>query len=102
MSVVTASIEIEAPVDLVWEVVSDPRNLPHWERHIVRVTGVQKQGLREGSRYTTEMRFMAVRANVKATSCLSVKSCRPIVTPACGDTTPRREACSKPAMRKKA
>ena len=66
MSVVTASIEVEAPVELVWEVVSDPRNLPHWERHIVRVTGVPKEGLREGSRYTTEMRFMAVKANVKA------------------------------------
>lgn len=67
MSVVTASIEVEAPVGAVWEVISDPRNLPHWERHIVRVTGVPKEGLREGSRYVTEMRFMAVRAKVKAT-----------------------------------
>jgi carbon monoxide dehydrogenase subunit G len=66
VSVVTASAEIEAPIELVWEVVSDPRNLPHWERHIVRVTGVPKEGLREGTRYVTEMRFMSVRANVKA------------------------------------
>lgn len=67
MSVVTASIEVHAPMDAVWEVISDPRNLPHWERHIVRVTGVPKEGLREGSRYVTEMRFLTVRAKVKAT-----------------------------------
>jgi uncharacterized protein YndB with AHSA1/START domain len=66
MTVVTAEIEIDAPAERVWDLVSDPRNLPHWDRHIVRVTGVPKTGLEEGVRYTTEMRFMAVRAKVRA------------------------------------
>jgi uncharacterized protein YndB with AHSA1/START domain len=66
MTVVTAAIDVDAPAELVWEVISDPRNLPQWERHIVRVTGVPKEGLREGSSYITEMRFMAVRAKVRA------------------------------------
>jgi carbon monoxide dehydrogenase subunit G len=66
VSVVTATIEIGAPARIVWEVVSDPRNLPHWDRHIVKVTGVPATGLDEGVRYTTEMRFMAVRAKVRA------------------------------------
>jgi uncharacterized protein YndB with AHSA1/START domain len=66
VTVVTAEIEIDAPAERVWELISDPRNLPHWDKHIVRVTGVPKAGLREGVRYTTEMRFMAVRAKVRA------------------------------------
>lgn len=66
MTVVTEAIDVDAPVDVVWSVISDPRNLPQWERHIVRVTGVPKEGLREGSSYITEMRFMAVRAKVRA------------------------------------
>lgn len=66
MSVVTAAIEIDAPAERVWEIVSDPRNLPHWDRHIVRVTGVPASGLDEGVRYVTEMKFLAVRAKVRA------------------------------------
>ena len=66
MTVVTAAIDVDAPIGAVWQVISDPRNLPHWERHIVRVTGVPKEGLREGSRYVTEMRFLSVRAKVRA------------------------------------
>ena len=66
MTVVTAALDIDAPAESVWEVISDPRNLPHWDRHIVRVTGVPRSGLAEGVRYTTEMRFMAVRAKVRA------------------------------------
>lgn len=56
---------IEAPPESVWEVISDPRNLPHWDRHIVRVDGVPADGLREGMRYTTEMRFFAFRSTVE-------------------------------------
>lgn len=67
MSVVTASIEIDAPAERVWEIISDPRSLVHWDRHIVRVTGVPPGGLDEGVRYVTEMRFFAVRAKVRAT-----------------------------------
>ncbi len=66
MTVVTETIKIDAPVEHVWEVISDPRNLPHWDKHIVRVTGVPESGLDEGVRYVTEMRFMAVRTKVRA------------------------------------
>lgn len=63
---VEVALEIEAPPERVWEVISDPTNLPHWNRHIVRVLGVPESGLAEGVRYVTEMRFMAVRAKVAA------------------------------------
>ena len=56
---------IEAPPESVWEVISDPRNLPHWDRHIVRVEGIPEDGIREGTRYTTEMRFFAFRTKVE-------------------------------------
>jgi carbon monoxide dehydrogenase subunit G len=65
VTVVVESVEIDAPAERVWDVISDPRNLPHWDRHIVRVTGVPETGLREGVRYVTEMRFMGVRAKVR-------------------------------------
>jgi uncharacterized protein YndB with AHSA1/START domain len=55
---------IEAPPESVWEVISDPRNLPHWDHHIVRVDGVPADGLRERMRYTTEMRFFAFHTTV--------------------------------------
>ena len=29
-----SSVEVDAPPELVWEVASDPQNLPHWDRHI--------------------------------------------------------------------
>jgi uncharacterized membrane protein len=66
MSVVTVSVEVDAAAERVWEVISDPRNLPQWDRHIVHVDGVPATGLREGTRYVTEMRFMGVRANIRA------------------------------------
>jgi len=66
MTLVSVQVEVEAPVGSVWEVISDPRNLPHWDRHIVRVTGVPEGGLDAGVRYVTEMRFMALRAHVRA------------------------------------
>ena len=65
MSVVTVSVEVDAPADRVWEAISDPRNLPHWDRHIARVDGVPSSGLREGARYATEMRFMGVRSKIR-------------------------------------
>lgn len=64
MTQVEFDIVIEAPPEEVWEAISDPRNLPHWDRHIVRVDGVPPEGLREGTRYSTEMRFMALRTTV--------------------------------------
>lgn len=66
MTVVSVAVEVDAPPERVWEVISDPRNLPHWDRHIVGVNGVPATGLREGSRYVTEMRLFAVRAKVRA------------------------------------
>jgi hypothetical protein len=45
-------------------VISDPRNLPHWDKHIVHVDGVPADGLHEGMRYTTEMRFFAFRTSI--------------------------------------
>jgi uncharacterized protein YndB with AHSA1/START domain len=65
MSVVTVSVEVDAPAERVWEAISDPRNLPHWDRHIARVEGVPATVLREGTRYVTEMRFMGVRAKIR-------------------------------------
>lgn len=64
MTLVEFDIVVNAPPEEVWEVISDPRNLPHWDRHIVRVDDVPPEGLREGTRYSTEMRFMAFRTTV--------------------------------------
>ena len=64
MTLVEFDLVIDAPPEAVWEVISDPRNLPNWDRHIVRVDGVPEGGLREGIRYTTEMRFMAFRTTI--------------------------------------
>jgi uncharacterized protein YndB with AHSA1/START domain len=66
MTVVTASVDVDAPPERVWDVVSDPRNLPLWDRHIENVLGVPEDGVREGSRYTTVLRLMAVHAQVPA------------------------------------
>ena len=64
MTTVEFDVVVDAPPEAVWEVISDPRRLPHWDRHIVRVEGVPAEGLREGMRYTTEMRFMAFRTTI--------------------------------------
>jgi uncharacterized protein YndB with AHSA1/START domain len=57
-------VVVDAPPEAVWEVISDPRRLPHWDRHIVRVEGVPAGGLRKGMRYSTEMRFLAFRSTI--------------------------------------
>jgi len=66
MTVVTTSVDIDAPPERVWAVVSDPRNLPMWDRHIEDVIGVPADGVKEGSRYTTVLRLITVHANVPA------------------------------------
>ncbi len=66
MTRVETSVHVAAPPERVWAVVSDPRNLPRWDRHIVGVEGVPEEGLREGVSYTTVLRFMGVRARVRA------------------------------------
>jgi uncharacterized protein YndB with AHSA1/START domain len=65
MTKVEASVEVDAPPERVWEVTSDPANLPNWEKHIEHVD-LPPGGLGSGSRYTVLMRFMAVRATVRA------------------------------------
>ena len=64
MTTVEFDVVVDAPPEAVWKVISDPRRLPHWDRHIVRVEGVPADGLREGMRYTTEMRFMLLRSTI--------------------------------------
>jgi carbon monoxide dehydrogenase subunit G len=66
VSVVTAAVTINASPDEVWKVVADPRNLTHWDRHIVRVRGVPPNGIRVGTEYTTDLRLMGVVAHVRA------------------------------------
>jgi uncharacterized membrane protein len=61
VSLVHASVEVDAPPDRVWKVVSDPRNLPRWDRHIISVTGAPDRSLRQGDEYVTDLRFMGVR-----------------------------------------
>jgi len=63
MTTAECSVEVDAPPEAVWEVTSDPRNLPHWDRHIVAVK-VPSSGLHVGSRYEVVLGFMGVRASV--------------------------------------
>jgi len=63
VSVVQVSVDVDAPPEKVWDVVSDPRNLPGWDRHISGVDGVPRSGLQEGSEYRTEVRFLGVKAH---------------------------------------
>jgi uncharacterized protein YndB with AHSA1/START domain len=63
---VSVEVEVEAPPDAVWEVVSDPRNLSHWDRHVESVEGIPASGLSAGVTYLTVMRFVTVRARVHA------------------------------------
>jgi hypothetical protein len=65
VTTVEASVEVHARPERVWEVTSDPRNLPHWDKHIERVW-LPSSGLGPGARYSIRMRFMAVRSDVQA------------------------------------
>jgi carbon monoxide dehydrogenase subunit G len=66
VTVLTVETEVEAAPEHVWEVVADPRNLTSWDRHIAAVHGVPEDGLKRGSEYDTEIRFMGIRVNVHA------------------------------------
>jgi ligand-binding SRPBCC domain-containing protein len=63
MTSVEYSVEVDAPPEEVWEITSDPRRLPAWERHVESVT-VPPGGLGPGVRYDVTMSFMGVRATV--------------------------------------
>jgi carbon monoxide dehydrogenase subunit G len=66
MTILKVEADVHAPPEQVWEVVSDPRNLTTWDRHIAAVTGVPEGGLKKGTGYETEIRFMGVRTHVHA------------------------------------
>ena len=66
MTVVRTAVEVDASPENVWAVVTDPANLPHWDRHIEAVEAVPKAGLSPGATYVVVVRFMRVRARVKA------------------------------------
>lgn len=66
VTVVTFHVDVDASPERVWRVVADPANLPHWDRHIVRIAGIPPSGLGPGVRYVAEMRFMAMHTRVRA------------------------------------
>jgi uncharacterized membrane protein len=57
---------VDATPEEVWRVVSDPRNLPRWNRYVLAVHDVPKDGLAEGDRYWTEMGGFGVRFRIQA------------------------------------
>ena len=65
MTVVQFSVEVDASPERVWEVASDPCNLPQWDRHIIRVR-LPEGGLAPGVRYEVDMGFLAVHTTVQA------------------------------------
>lgn len=65
MTTVQFSVEVDAPPARVWEVTSDPANLPQWDRHIESVR-MPDGGLGAGVHYQVVMRFMALRSTVGA------------------------------------
>jgi ligand-binding SRPBCC domain-containing protein len=65
VTTVAVEVEIDAPPEAVWGVVSEPRNLHHWERHVAKVRDLPTGPLHEGASYTAVMRFLRVSANVR-------------------------------------
>jgi carbon monoxide dehydrogenase subunit G len=65
VTVVRVGVDIDAEPEDAWSVVSDPRNLPHWDRHILAVEGVPAGGLGRGVHYVTVMGFVGMRARVE-------------------------------------
>lgn len=66
MTTVEFSVEVDAPAETVWEIASDPHNLPQWDKHIVRVDGPD-EGMEVGAIYDVVMALMGVHATVHAT-----------------------------------
>lgn len=63
---VGVSVDVNAAPERVWETVADPRHLPRWERHIMSIEDLPADGLAKGTTYTVVMRFVAIRAKVRA------------------------------------
>ncbi|HZB03751.1 MAG TPA: SRPBCC family protein [Actinomycetota bacterium] len=66
MTRIRESAIVDASPEEVWEVVSDPRNLPRWNRYIRAVHDAPEDGVAEGDRYWTEMGGFGVRIRVRA------------------------------------
>jgi carbon monoxide dehydrogenase subunit G len=64
VTVVRVGVDVDAEPEEAWSVVSDPRNLPQWDRHILAVDGVPPGGLAPGVHYVTVMGFVGMRARV--------------------------------------
>jgi uncharacterized protein YndB with AHSA1/START domain len=64
MTRVAVEVDVNASVERVWRVISDPRNLPHWDKHITGIEDLPPMGLHQGSVYVTVMKFMGVRTHV--------------------------------------
>ena len=60
------TITVEAPPEEVWSIISDPHNLPQWNKHIYAVHDVPEVELEAGSKYWTEMGGFGVRFRVRA------------------------------------
>lgn len=63
MTTVEYSVEVDAPPEAVWKVVSDPQNLPHWDKHI-RAVHLPRGGLGPDAAYEVTLGFMAVQARI--------------------------------------
>jgi uncharacterized protein YndB with AHSA1/START domain len=59
------SVEVNATPKRVWKVVSDPRNIPAWERHVVGVEVREGEAFGLGSTYRVEMSFMGVGVRIR-------------------------------------
>ena len=64
MTTVEVSVEVDAPPQEVWAVTSDPKNLAHWDKHVVGVR-LPPGGIAPGVTYEVTMGFMGVRTVVK-------------------------------------
>jgi len=62
-AIVEYSVEVDAPPDVVWEVASDPRSLPAWER-LIESVWVPQTGLGVEVAFEVTMSFMGVRVMV--------------------------------------
>lgn len=63
--VVSQSIEIDAPIDRVWDLVMDPDRLGEWVTIHREVSEVPDGKLKKGSRFRQEMRLKGVPLKVR-------------------------------------
>jgi uncharacterized membrane protein len=65
MTIVQFSVEVDASPEAVWDVASDPHNLPQWDRHI-RSVSPPPGGMGQGATYRVVMGFLGVDATIRA------------------------------------